>query len=214
MWKQLPAADRRRMCWLARRGRPEPDHRVAEIGVAWAEAVLAPRTKPPGSRLERVPGFLLSLVTGDFGADAFGERWIARKILHANHPAEPLSRKELWQAVHAALLDEIEFRVGPEALTIEPDELGDYTDHLADAIVGRFEVLPPSKSPVNQDRAIWQSVHTALLDELASRAESAPLTIEARSEPLTIEASRIGELVDRLTGVIIGRFELVPRPPL
>lgn len=91
-WRQLPAADRRRLLRLARQGKPEPDPLVAQVGVAWAEAMQASRT----TRSTRWPGriltFPLSLVApaaiAGCYADNLGVRWIARKILQANRPVD------------------------------------------------------------------------------------------------------------------------------
>jgi hypothetical protein len=194
---------------LARRGKPEPDPRVAEIGVAWAEAMLIRRAEPPSSRPERVLGFLLSLVTADFDAEGVGQRWIAGRVLQANRPIDwelsgkPLMQDEaVRQAVRTWLLDELQFRVGAQPLTIEPDRLSDLADNLADVTVGRFEVNPPSGPPVKQGQLVWVKVHAVMLGELESRANS---------RPLTIEPDRLDDFAAQLADVVVGRFEVTPR---
>jgi hypothetical protein len=92
-WKALNAADRRRLLKLARQGKPHPDRRVAEVGVAWAKAMMAARTTQSNRWPGRVLTFLISLtapaaVGGGSLADNFGPRWIAKKILQANGSAE------------------------------------------------------------------------------------------------------------------------------
>ena len=54
--------------------------------------------------------------------------------------------KETWKAVHETLLAELEFRAGSKPLSIEPDRLDDFADHLADVIVANFELVPRPKA--------------------------------------------------------------------
>ena len=55
-------------------------------------------------------------------------------------------QKTIWEAVHAALLEELEFRAGGKVLCIEPNRLADIADNLADVVVGKFEVTPRRKT--------------------------------------------------------------------
>jgi len=50
--------------------------------------------------------------------------------------------KETWAAVHAVLLEELQFRSGTGILIAEPDRLTDLVDNLTDAVIGKFEVVP------------------------------------------------------------------------
>lgn len=45
-----------------------------------------------------------------------------------------------WADVHTALLNEISFRAANHDLVVPVDELGDFTDHLADVVVANFEL--------------------------------------------------------------------------
>jgi len=205
-WKQLPSADRRRLVKLARRGKPELDRQVAQVGVDWAEAMQASRTTRSSRWPGRILTFLLSLVApaaiaGGSAADNLGMQWIARKVLQANRPVDwrnsgkPIEQDQAVRpAVRAWLLDELQFRLCAKPMTIEPDRLSDFADHLADVIVGNFEINPPDGPPVKQGKETWQVVHTAMLGELESRANSGPLTIEP---------DRLGDLADRLTDVTV-----------
>jgi hypothetical protein len=214
-WRQLPAADRRRLLKLARRGKPESDRQVAEVGVAWAEAVLAARTTQSSRWPGRILTFLLSMVApaaiaGGSYADNLGVQWIARKILQANRPVDwrssgtPMEQDQMVRtAVRARLFDELRFRSCARPMTIDLDRLSDLADNLADVVVGNFAINPPNGESVEQGQETWLVVHTAILGELESRANSGPLTIEP---------DQLNDWADHLADVILGRFKVSPRP--
>lgn len=56
--------------------------------------------------------------------------------------------KATWSAVHAVLLDQLRFRANSQPLTVQPDQLDDLADQLADVVVGRFEIVPRAGSTV------------------------------------------------------------------
>lgn len=107
-----------------------------------------------------------------------------------------------WQAVHAALLDELQLLAHSEPLSIRPDRLDDLADQLAGVVVDRFEVSWRDEPSMQPDQPIRQAVHAGLLTELRFRVGA---------EPLTIEPDWLTEYAASLADVTVGGFEVTPR---